>query len=125
MHSLRTWSHRHLLIGALALALLFMQGLGLVHAVFHAGLASPAAATASADKQETDDGASLDSRLFDAHHSCASFNALTLAFTLALSGLAALLLARSPAPRQAQRTVRRVATRHRLFLSRAPPFFLV
>jgi hypothetical protein len=125
MHSLRTWSHRHLLIGALALALLFMQGLGLAHAVFHAGLASPAVATASADKPDVDDGASLEGRLFDAHHSCASFNALTLAFTLALSGLAVLLLARSSAPRQAPRTLRRVAARHRLFLSRAPPLLIV
>jgi hypothetical protein len=97
----------------------------LAHAVFHAGLANPAATTASTDKLDADEGSSLDSRLFDAHHSCASFNALTLAFTLALSGLAALLLVRSPAPWQAPRTIRRVATRHRLFLSRAPPFFIV
>lgn len=126
MHALRTWSHRQLLIGALALALLFMQGLGLAHAVFHAGLANQSISTATlqADQDSGQDG-NVDSRIGDAHHSCAALNALTLAFALALSGLAALLLARSRAPRQAPARSGRVATPHRPYLSRAPPFLYV
>lgn len=128
MHALRTWSHRQLLIGALALALLFMQGLGLAHAIFHAGLADQSTSTPTllaVDDGGSLDSSSVDSRIGDTHHSCAAFNALTLAFALALSGLAALLLARSRAPRQAPAPSGRVATAHRPYLSRAPPFFLV
>lgn len=150
MHTLRTWTRRRFLIGALALSLLFMQGLGQLHALLHAGLlqnvavstltaggdsvdphASPAAddgvgSSANSSANGGVDGSADDSnRLFDAHHSCAAFSALTLAFALAVSGLAALLLARSRAPAQAPRVLRRHVTPIRRFLSRAPPSFLI
>jgi hypothetical protein len=138
MHTLRIWSRRHLLIGALALSLLFMQGLGQLHALLHAGLAQDTAigSLAAADtgtgtgvdshaSPAVDPDSGADSRLFDAHHSCAAFNALTLAFALAVCGLAALLLARSRAPTQARRVLRRHIAPIRRFLSRAPPSFLI
>ena len=149
LHAVRCSGRSRLLTLVLMLALLLSQGLGLLHGVQHAGLIqeggaahsirdsypaqspweherSRAAGTASASQQADvpADGAGV-LPVFDFRHSCLSFDALTLAFALAFTGLAAMLSGRGTAPAWRLALPRPCLAVARRFQPRAPPLLPV
>lgn len=73
------------LILVLVIALLSIQSIGLLHAITHAGLSQKTGSAQSLTDGHTaqsDQSISAEQRLFDPRHSCASFDAATLAANL-------------------------------------------
>ncbi|MDB5798653.1 MAG: hypothetical protein JWP36_2555 [Paucimonas sp.] len=145
MNRFRNWSRSRLHASLLVLALLFVQSVGLLHAVSHAGglqfnagradasvqLAAssqePGLAAYDASAQTSLPESSLpesqaDSRLFDPRHACASFDAATLAAALTFTTLVLLLANNAVAPMVAPALVSQDRPPACPFLSRAPPF---
>lgn len=130
MNQFRHWSRQTLIAGSLMLALLFVQTLGLLHGVAHGGGHAAGVAAASlgfADKAEKADSAdpvTAESRLFDARHSCASFDAATMSVALQLRMVMALLTLGSGAPNPLPMPASAQPPAPCHFLSRAPPFLV-
>ncbi len=114
---------QRILHGVLTLALLFVQTLGLLHSVAHAGNA-PALHGATLVQPAPATSTLADPGLFDSKHSCASFEAATLAATVHVKAFFALLPIESNPPAGPPLPVSRDALTHRHFESRAPPFRL-
>lgn len=120
MNRFRYWTRQNLFAGALALALVFVQSLGLLHGVSHAGMQQGGPGLL-AERGASGDSNPFDSRLFDARHSCSSFEAATLAAALHVTPFAALLLASASLPVLTALPVSRDAPTRCHYLSRAPP----
>lgn len=120
MRRLSRLNRHRILTSFLALALVFVQTLGLLHSVAHAGN-GPASHGPTFDQAGVAGPVLSEAGLFDGKHSCASFEAATLAAAVHVKAFAALLPIEPSPARMAQLPVSRDALTHRHFESRAPP----
>jgi hypothetical protein len=112
-----------ILTSVLTLALLFVQTLGLLHGVAHAGNA-PASHGLQIAQLAPAGSFAPDSSLFDGEHSCASFEAATLGAAVHVKAFIALLPINASLPAGTPLPVSRDALTRCHFESRAPPIQL-
>ncbi|MDO8299020.1 hypothetical protein [Lacisediminimonas sp.] len=120
MHRFSRLNRQCILTSVLTLALLFVQSLGLLHAVAHAGNA-PASHGLQIVQLAPADSSPADTSLFDGKHSCASFEAATLGAAVHVKAFIALLPINASLPAGRPLPVSRDAVTRYHFESRAPP----